>query len=137
MAVQPGRDLLLKFDQTGTGSFVTVAGLRSRRIAFAEEAVDVSTADSPDRWCELLAGAGLRRVSVSGTGVFRDAASDAAVRSAFFAGAVRAWRIVLPDFGTIEGPFLIATLEYAGTHDAEVTFEIALESAGAPTFAAL
>lgn len=137
MAVQRGKDLLLKLDETGTGAFVTVAGLRSRRIAFSEEAVDVTTADSADRWRELLAGAGLRRVHVSGSGVFRDGASDAAVRAAFFAGAIRSWQIVLPDFGRIEGPFLVATLEYSGSHDGEITFEIALESAGAPTFTAL
>ena len=32
-------------------------------------------------------------------------------------------------------PFQITALEYAGSHDGEVTFEIALESAGAVSFA--
>jgi len=40
----------------------------------------------------------------------------------------------LPDFGTITGPFQIVALEYGGNHDAEVTFEIALESAGLISF---
>ena len=43
-------------------------------------------------------------------------------------------RYCLPDFGTITGPFQIVALEYGGNHDAEVTFEIALESAGLITF---
>ncbi len=30
MTAQSGKDMLLKLDQTGSGSFVTVAGLRSR-----------------------------------------------------------------------------------------------------------
>ena len=34
MAAQSGKDMLLKLDQTGSGSFVTVAGLRSRSLAF-------------------------------------------------------------------------------------------------------
>lgn len=136
MAVQRGKDLLIKLADD-TGAFVTVAGLRTRRLAFAEETVDVTTAESADRWRELLAGAGLRRVHVSGAGVFRDAASDALVREAFFAGALKTWRLVVPDFGTIEGPFLIAGLEYSGAHDGELTFEITLESAGAPSFTAL
>ncbi len=136
MAIQRGKDLLLKLDQTGSGDFVTVAGLRSRRLDFSADTVDVTTADSPERWRELLAGAGVRRARVAGSGVFRDQASDAAVRSVFFDGALRAWRIVLPDFGTVEGPFQIASLEFAGDHDGELTFEMSLESAGALAFTA-
>lgn len=134
MAIQRGKDLLLKLDQTGSGDFVTVAGLRSRRLDFSADTVDVTTADSPERWRELLAGAGVRRARVAGSGVFRDQASDAAVRAVFFDGALRAWRIVLPDFGTVEGPFQIASLEFAGDHDGELTFEMSLESAGALAF---
>ncbi|TBW40988.1 phage major tail protein, TP901-1 family [Siculibacillus lacustris] len=136
MAIQRGKDLLLKLDDTGAGSFVTVAGLRARRLAFSSDTVDVTTADSPDRWRELLAGAGVRRAHVSGAGVFRDAASDASVRGTFFAGAARDWQVVLPDFGTVQGPFQITALEFAGDHDGEMTFELTLESAGALVFTA-
>ncbi len=136
MAIQRGKDLLLKLDD-GTGAFVTVAGLRSRRLAFSSDTVDVTTGDSPDRWRELLAGAGVRRAHVTGAGVFRDAASDAAVRAVFFSGVIRAWQILLPDFGVVEGPFLLAALDFSGSHDGEVTFELTLESAGALTFTAL
>ena len=134
MAAQKGKDLLLKMHD-GAG-FVTVAGLRSRRIAFNAETVDVTHAESADRWRELLAGAGVRRASVSGRGLFRDAASDALVRQTFFDGALASCQVVVPDFGTIEGPFQIASFELAGEHNGEVTFELALESAGALTFAA-
>lgn len=134
MAIQRGKDLLLKLDAAATGDFVTVAGLRSRRLDFSADTVDVTTADSPDRWRELLAGAGVRRARVSGAGIFRDQASDTAVRTVFFDGAVRPWRIVLPDFGTVEGPFLVAALEFAGDHDGEMTFDMTLESAGALSF---
>lgn len=136
MATQRGKDLLLKLDEAGTGAFVTVAGLRTRRLEFSADTVDVTTGDSPDRWRELLAGAGVRKAHVSGVGVFRDSASDAAVRATFFAGAIHPWQIVLPDFGIVEGPFQIAALEFAGDHDGEMTFDLALESAGALTFAA-
>ena len=134
MAIQRGKDLLLKLDEAGTGTFVTVAGLRSRRLDFSADTVDVTTADSPDRWRELLSGAGVRKAHVSGAGVFRDQASDAAVRATFFAGNIRPWQIVLPDFGVVEGPFQIVGLEFAGDHDGELTFDLTLESAGALTF---
>jgi TP901-1 family phage major tail protein len=134
MSAQKGKDLLLKIN-SGAG-FVTVAGLRSRRIAFNAELVDITHAESADRWRELLAGAGVRRAALSGRGLFKDAGSDALLRQAFFDGAVLNSQLVVPDFGTIEGPFQIASLEFAGEHNGEVTFELSLESAGALTFTA-
>lgn len=135
MAAQKGKDLLLKIDD-GSG-FVTVAGLRSRKIAFNAETVDVTHAESAGRWRELLEGAGVRRASISGRGLFRDAASDELLRETFFAGAIKMFQIVIPDFGTIEGLFQMTSLEFAGEHNGEVTFDTALESAGALTFTAL
>ncbi len=134
MSAQKGKDLLLKIN-SGAG-FVTVAGLRSRRIAFNAELVDITHAESVDRWRELLAGAGVRRAALSGRGLFKDASSDALLRQAFFDGAVLNSQLVVPDFGTIEGPFQIASLEFAGEHNGEVTFELSLESAGALSFTA-
>lgn len=128
MGAQRGRDILLKLDD-GSG-FVTVAGLRTRRIAFNSEAADITDSESAGRWRELLAGSGIRRASLSGAGIFKDAEADRAMRTAFFAGTISAWQLFIPGFGTIEGPFQIASLEYSGNHDGEVVFELALESAG-------
>ncbi|CAK7255327.1 MULTISPECIES: phage major tail protein, TP901-1 family [unclassified Shinella] len=135
MVAQKGRELLIKIDN-GAG-FVTVAGLRSKRLSFNAQLVDVTDAESAGRWRELLGGAGVQRAAVSGAGIFKDQASDALVRSLFFAGTILAWQIVIPDFGTVAGPFQIAALDYSGAHDGEVVFEIALESAGLLTFGAL
>jgi TP901-1 family phage major tail protein len=135
MAAQAGKDLLLKCDTDGVGTFVTVAGLRARRIALNAGSVDITDADSAGRWRELLQGAGTRSASLSGSGIFRDASADETVRGLFFDGIIRDWQVVVPDFGTIAGRFQIVGLEYSGTHDGEVTYEIALESAGELTFA--
>ena len=134
MVAQKGKDLLLKLDSDGMGSFVTVAGLRSKRIAFNSETVDITDADSAGRWRELLAGSGVQRAAVSGAGIFKDAQSDALIRSRFFAGEIATWQMAVPDFGIVSGPFQITSLEYSGVHDGEVTFEMALESAGAVSF---
>ena len=136
MGAQKGKDLLLKVDFTQTATFETVAGMRSRRIAFNAEAVDITNADSAGRWRELLEGAGVRRAGISGSGIFKDAASDESVRSLFFDGGIRDWQVIVPDFGTISGPFQVTGLEYAGEHDGEVSYDIALESAGELSFAA-
>lgn len=135
MSAQKGRDLLLKM-HNGT-SLVTVAGLRSRRIAFNAETVDITHAESQGRWRELLEGAGVRRASVSGRGLFRDAASDALVRQTFFDGIIRECQVVIPDFGMIDGAFQIVSLEFSGEHNGEVIFDLSLESAGALTFTAI
>jgi len=134
MSAQKGKDLLLKIHDGA--AYVTVAGLRSRKIAFNAELVDITHAESADRWRELLAGAGVRRAAISGRGLFKDAASDALVRQALFDGAIKPCQLVVPDFGTIEGPFQIASLEFAGEHNGEVTFDLSLESAGALSFTA-
>ena len=136
MPAQKGKDLLLKIDD-GASGFVTVAGLRTRQLAFNAEPVDVTHAESAGRWRELLAGAGVRRAAISGAGVFKDEASDARLRQVFFDGEIRSYQVIVPDFGRIEGPFQVTSLEYRGDHVGEVTFAMAFESAGALTFTAM
>ena len=136
MGAQKGRDLLLKIADENN-AFVTIAGLRTQRLALNADTVDVTHAESAGRWRELLAGAGPRRASIAGTGVFKDAASDLPVRQVFFDGLIRQWQVVIPDFGTIQGLFQIISLDWRGEHAGEVSFEIALESAGALTFTAV
>ncbi len=132
MAAQKGKDLLLKVD-LGSG-FTTVAGLRTKRIALNSETVDITDSDSAGRWRELLAGSGVQRASIGGSGIFKDAQSDTDLRTIFFGGTIADWQAIVPDFGIIEGPFQLTSLEYTGNHDGEVSFEAALESAGALTF---
>lgn len=137
MAVQNGRDLLIKMDMTGDGRFETIAGLRASRIAFNAETVDVTSLESEGRWRELLGGAGVRSAAISGSGVFRDATTDERARQVFFDGEVPRFQVVVPDFGTIEGPFQVTSLEYAGNYNGEASYELSLASAGALSFVAL
>ncbi|MDE2363129.1 MAG: phage major tail protein, TP901-1 family [Hyphomicrobiales bacterium] len=135
MAAQKGKDLLVKVDD-GTGNFVTVAGLRTRRLSLNAGTVDATDSESVGQWRELLVGAGVRRASVAGNGIFKDQASDALVRQIFFDGDLRNWQIVIPGFGTISGPFQISSLDWRGDYTSEITFDIALDSAGALAFVA-
>ena len=136
MAAQKGKDLLLKLDD-GTGAFVTVAGMRTRRLALNTQTVDITSAESVNRWRELLAGAGVLRASIAGAGVFKDDPADLIVRQLFFDGVIRSWQITIPNFGIITGLFQIVSLDYRGDHAGEITFDLALESAGALTFVAI
>ncbi len=135
MTAQQGRALLLKVDTTGTGDFASVAGLRSKTISFNAETIDITSADSSGAWRELLGG-GLKTARLQGSGVFKDDSADETVRGLFFAGTIRAWQVIIPDFGIVEGAFQITALDYAGDHKGEATYSLALESAGVLTFTA-
>lgn len=137
MVAQNGKDLLIKIDLDGSGSFTTLAGLRASRIAFNAETVDVTSLASTGGWRELLDGGGVRSASISGSGVFSDEDTDERARQLFFNGTVAGFQVIVPDFGTIEGTFQITSLEYAGNYDGEAVYELALASASALTFAAL
>jgi len=137
MAVQNGKDLLIKVDMVGDGQFVTLAGLRATRISLNAETVDVTSLESAGGWRELLAGAGVKTAAVSGSGVFRDATTDARARQIFFDAEMPEFQVVVPSFGVIQGMFQITSIEYAGSHNGEATFEMSLASAGALSFTAL
>jgi len=136
MVAQNGKDLLIKVDMTGGGMFDTIAGLRATRISFNAESVDVTSLESQGGWRELLAGAGVRSASISGSGVFKDEATDERARQIFFDGQIPAFQVIIPDFGTVEGPFQLTSIEYAGSYNGEATYEMAMSSAGSLTFTA-
>lgn len=137
MTAQNGKDLLVKIDMDGTGTFETFAGLRATRVSFNAQTVDTTSLESTDGWRELLVGGGVKTLSVTGSGVFRDAGSDARAREMFFSGDIPMFQVIIPDFGNFEGLFQITSIEYAGNYDGEATYEVALSSAGAVSFTAI
>ena len=137
MAAQKGKDVLIKIGDGGAPqAFATVGGLRTKSISLNAETVDVTHSESSGQWRELLAGGGARSASVTGAGVFTDDAAAETARAAFFAHAISDWQLVIPDFGTLEGPFQITNLDYGGEFNGEATHTLSLESAGALTFTA-
>jgi len=137
MAAQNGKDLLIKLDLNGSGLFETIAGLRATRISFNAETVDVTSLESQGGWRELLKGAGVRSASISGSGVFKDDATDERARQIFFDGEMPDFQVIIPDFGIVQGPFMITSVDYAGSHNGEATYELSMASAGVLTFTAL
>lgn len=136
MGAQNGKDLLVKVDMASDGQFTTLAGLRATRVSFNAETIDVTSLESQGGWRELLAGAGVRSVSITGSGVFRDASTDERARQIFFDGEAPKFQVIIPEFGTVEGPFQVASIEYGGSYNGEATYEISLASAGVLSFTA-
>lgn len=137
MGAQNGKDLLIKVDMAADGTFATLAGLRATRVSFNAETIDVTSLESQGGWRELLSGAGVRSVSISGSGVFRDADTDERARQLFFDGEAPSFQVVIPDFGIVEGPFQVTAIEYGGSHNGEATYELSMASAGKLTFTAI
>jgi len=136
MTAQRGSDMLLKI-KNSSGDYVTIAGLRTKSLRLNSRPVDVTDTASAGGWKELLPGAGIRSAEISGSGVFRDASSDALARQSFFEQSSQDYQFIIPDFGQITGPFILSSLTYGGTYQGEATFELTLVSAGAPEFTAL
>jgi TP901-1 family phage major tail protein len=134
MAAQKGSALLLKIGSGSPVTYATIGGLRSTSITLNDEPVDITNKDSAGVRT-LLAQGGVQSMSVSGSGVFTDATSEGALRTAFGAASFSQYQLVIPDFGTYTGTFMIASLEYAGEYNGEVTYSVTLESSGAVTFA--
>lgn len=136
MSGQKGRDVLVKVDTTGGGSFSTIGGGRSKSIALNAEAIDITDADSTNEWREILDGAGIRTATISLSGVFKDSATEEDVRGYHFANSVDDYQFIIPDFGTIEGAFKCTSLEYSGEYNGEAQYSMTFESAGALTWSA-
>lgn len=137
MAAQNGKDLLIKLDLDGSEQYETIAGLRATRLSLNAESVDATTIDSPGGWRELLGNAGVKTAQISGSGIFKDAETDERARRIFFDGETPRFQVIVPDFGIIEGPFQISSIEYSGNHNGEATYEMAMASAGQLEFTAL
>ena len=130
MAVEKGSAFLLKVgDGAATPSFATVAGLRTTQLSVNGEAVVVTNKGSGG-WRELLSGAGVRSVSVSGAGVFTGSAAEARVKANVLTGVLDDYRLSFESGETMTGRFLVTRLDYAGDFNGERSYTLSLESSG-------
>jgi len=131
MAAEKGSAFLLKI---GNGAvplgWATVAGLRTTQLSVNGEAVVVTNKDSGG-WRELLSGAGVRSVSVSGAGVFTGSAAEARLKANALSGVLDEYRLSFESGETMTGRFLVTRLDYAGDFNGERSYTLSLESSGA------
>lgn len=130
MAMEKGAAFLLK---VGNGAvppvFATVAGLRTTQLTVNTETVVVTNQGSGG-WRELLSGAGVRSVSLSGSGVFTGSGAEQRVKATALAGTIDDYQVQFEGGETITGRFQIARLDYAGDFNGERTYSLQLESSG-------
>ena len=131
MGAESGRAFLLKVGNGGAPlAFTTVAGLRTTQLSINGEMVAITSKDSGG-WRELLSGAGVRSVSVSGAGVFTGSGAEVRLKGNALAGLIDDYRLSFESGETLTGRFLVTRLDYAGDYNGERIYTIALESSGA------
>ena len=131
MSAEAGSAFLLKVgDGASPVGFTTVAGLRTTQMSVNGAMVEITSKDSGG-WRELLSGAGVRSVSVSGAGVFTGSAAEARLKANALSGAIDDYQLSFESGETVTGTFLVTRLDYAGDYNGERSYTIALESSGA------
>lgn len=131
MSAQKGSAFLLKVGDGGTPlAYATVAGLRTTQLSVNGEAVNVTSKDSGG-WRELLSGAGVRSVSVAGSGIFTGSAAETRVKGNALGGLLDDYELSFEGGERMRGRFVVTRLDYAGDYNGERTYTLALESSGA------
>tara|TARA_R100000544_G_C2206877_1_gene49794 strand:+ start:149 stop:562 length:414 start_codon:yes stop_codon:yes gene_type:complete len=135
MAAQQGKALLMKIGNAASPEvFTTIGGMRSNTLTMNDEMVDVTNKDSAGART-ILAQGGVNSITIAGSGVFTDSASETTLKGKFNVSALTNYQFLVPNFGTFTGTFMLTTLEYAGEYNGEVTYSFTFESSGAITFA--
>ena len=109
--------------------FATLAGLRTTQLSINGEMVAITSKDSGG-WRELLSGAGVRSVSVSGAGIFTGSAAETRLKGNALSGAIDDYRLSFEGGETLTGRFLVTRLDYAGDYNGERNYTLSLESSG-------
>ena len=131
MAVEKGSAFLLKVGNgAATPVYATVAGLRTTQLSVNGEMVAITSKDSGG-WRDLLSGAGVRSVSVSGAGVFTGSAAELRIKASALSGVLDDYRLAFEGGDTMTGRFLVSRLDYAGDFNGERSYTLSLESSGA------
>jgi TP901-1 family phage major tail protein len=131
MTAEKGSAFLLKVgDGANTPTYTTVAGLRTTQLSINGDSVVITNKGSGG-WRELLSGAGVRSVSVSGAGVFTGSAAEVRIKTSALSGLLDDYELSFESGERLRGRFLVTRLDYAGDFNGERSYTLALESSGA------
>jgi TP901-1 family phage major tail protein len=130
MPAEKGSAFLLKVsDGAQTPVYSTVAGLRTTQMSINGDAVVITNKGSGG-WRDLLSGAGVRSVSVSGAGVFTGSTAESRIKTNALSGVLDDYELSFESGERISGRFLVSRLDYSGDFNGERSYTLALESSG-------
>ena len=128
----------IDLDGSGTldDTYSVIGGIRSKTFTLNSETIDITNADSCE-WREILDSAGVRTMSLSGSGVFESGLIISNLRTNLMSNTITDFQMIITAAGDkFEGSFKIVSLEYAGEYNAEATYSVSMESSGSITYTA-
>lgn len=137
MAAKRGSDLLIKIGDGGSPpTYVTLGGLRTSSVSISASGIDLTDGEGPDadQWGVLLEGYGALNMTVSGSCVFKNAATQQQAQNAALTQQHLALQIIVPDYGAFTGSFKVTSYNYTGEHAGALQADVALQGAGIITW---
>ena len=133
MAKQLGRKLLIKYLSSAANAptkvYTTVAAFTSKSITINNNTIDVTTGDADKLWADKLLG--IKSMTLTGDGVFTDSTPESKLEEiASGDKAVIELQILVPDYATYTGKWMITSFEFGGEIEGAVTFSGTFESVG-------
>lgn len=126
MAQQNARELAIKRETSpGSGSFIYVCGIRTRSFQMSNAQIDTTVPNCNDPSQPIIATAapGRQTIQFSGDGLFNNNTAGKAI-----ADDVRLqssdinYQVMVPGYGTFEGPFFISDFEWSGDMEDPLAF---------------
>lgn len=134
MTAQKGSDIFIETQISNV--WTKLGALRNTSLRINNTTVDVTSADSTNRFRELLGGAGITSMTISGGGVY---VGDAVVKQVLTNATAKTadqYKFVMPGLGEFVGPFVVNDLTLQGNYNDAAAYSTTFESAGAITFTA-
>lgn len=128
MAAAAGKSFLLKVGTAASGT--TVAAMRTTRVSINGEMLDATNKDSTDLMRELVAGGGVKSVTVEAEGVLTANAQSATLQGYALDGSLNAYGLVFDGGDKLDGSFQVTRFEMAGEYNGVQTYAMTLESSG-------
>lgn len=115
--------------------FTVLGGLTVSRLVLGRRVV-TSGYLGDGGWRRLLAGAGVRGLSLTGSGEFTDSAAEESLCALSFSGAQANWRVDFVAGGVITAPCIVSAYERISTVGDILKYQLSLESAGEVNYTA-
>ncbi len=136
MPSQKGRDFLLKMGDGGAPeAFTSIGAARTNALVVNNNPVD-DTAMGSNGVQTMVADAGVQTLQMNIDGLFKDQATEEALRAAAMDRTAHNFQLAFPNGDTYEAEFIVQDYNRSGSHDGLETFSASLIRSGAGTFTA-
>lgn len=139
MSQQTGRLLLIKMgDGASPEVFTSVCGFRARNFNMSNSEVDTTVPDCEDPGgpVQKTSIPGIADRTFSGSGLFDNDEVGKDVADAARLGTVNTFQVIVPGYGTFEGPYIVTEFTFDGEMEGNLGFSATFKPSGALTFTA-